>query len=132
MKSLLLILTGLLVGALCALAAAKAVATRHAHERATMVVLAHHMDALRRIGDEAACAGEPVLERLQQIGFAAQELKFAFPDLDTPGSEFARRRHDLQQAADSAAADGIGSCQDLAQATGTLARVCQECHRRYQ
>lgn len=132
MKSLLLILTGLLVGALCALAAAKAVATRHAHERATMVVLAQHMDAMRRAGDDTACADDGIRQRLQQISFAARELTYAFPDLDTPGSEFARRRHDLQQAADTAVAQGIDDCQALAQTTGTLARVCQECHRRYQ
>ncbi len=132
MKSLLLILTGVLVGSLCALAAAKALATRNAHERATMVVLAHHMDAMRRAGDDADCTGDAMRQRLQQVSFAARELSFAFPDLDTPGSEFARRRQDLQRAADGISAEGIEDCNALVQATGTLARVCQECHRRYQ
>lgn len=132
MKSLLLILVGLLVGTLCAFAASKALGMRQAHERATMVVLAHHMDAMRRAADETACTDALMVQRLQQISFAARELVFAFPDLDTPGSEFARRRNDLEQVAGTAAADGISDCAALARTTGALARVCQDCHRRYQ
>lgn len=130
MKSLALLLIGLLVGALCALAAANALSKHGAHGRATMIVLAHHLDELRAMHDDADCASDETRHHLEQIAFAAREIGYAFDNLIEHEPTFARRSDDLHNLAKQPAS--ISNCAELDRKISALGDSCQACHRRFR
>lgn len=130
MKSLALLVIGLLAGALCALAAVNALSKRGAHGRAAMIVLAHHLDELRATRGDAECASGETRNRLEQIAFAVREIDYAFDDLIKREPAFARRSADLRHLAERPVS--ISSCAELDRTIGELGDSCQACHRRFR
>lgn len=130
MKSLFLLLIGLVVGALCAIAAANALAKRSAHGRATMIVLAKHLDALRGMGLERDCAGDQATQRAGQIAFAAREIDYAFGRLAQDEPLFSRRSAGFRRIAEKGGT--FSSCSDLGRWTEELGGSCQACHRDFR
>lgn len=130
MKTIVLMLIALFVGAACAFALANAWAKRGAHGKAPMVVLAKHVEALRALDGDAACAGPQARRHQEQIAFAAREIEFAFAERhhDTPA--FRRRSADFLAIAGSPPA--IAGCPDLDRYLGALGDGCKACHREFR
>lgn len=131
MKVVVLLLIGLLAGALMALAAANVLSLRGAHPRAVMVVLERHLDGLRALPDEAACAGQEARTRLGQIRFAAREIDFGFHPWRDESTAFGRRSDAFQQLA-SRVDMPVPDCSTLHARITELERGCQECHREFR
>lgn len=129
MKALVLLLVGLLAGALCTAALVNALGKRNAHERAVMVVLARHMDGLRIAADDQDCAGPQVQARLGQVAAAASEMDYAFATWDDP--VFARHTRRFQALAQAAPAQ-VRDCRTLAEAIEAFDASCRTCHRDFR
>lgn len=129
-QSLIVLLIGLIVGAVGAFAAAQALAKRGAHPRASMVVLARHVEHLRGLQGDAACTGEPAWNRLRQVHFAAKEIDFAFAAQVQADPAFARRSKEFQGA--TTLPDKMAGCADLEHWLTQVGRGCQACHRDYR
>ncbi|MFB9068595.1 hypothetical protein [Pseudofulvimonas gallinarii] len=129
-KTLVVLLIGLVVGAVCAFSVAQALAKKGAHGRATMIVLARHVDHLRALQDDAACTGGKAWSRLQQIHFAAREIDFAFATPEGPDPGFARRSQEFQSA--TVLPEKLSGCADLDSWLGEVRKGCQACHRDYR
>lgn len=129
-QSLVVLLIGLIVGAVGAFSAAQALAKRGAHARASMVVLARHVDHLRALQGDAACTGETAWNRLRQIHFAAKEIDFAFAAQVKADPAFARRSGDFQTA--TILPEKMAGCGDLERWLTEVGRGCQACHRDYR
>jgi len=127
LKALILLAIGVFVGVFCTLAATNALAKRNAHARAVMVVLARHMDELRRMAVDADCeAGARY--HVEQIASAAGDIDFAFPMMkdDTRFSRRSAHFRDLAVAATSM------SCANLPDQVSRLADDCTACHRQFR
>lgn len=131
MKAVILLLIGLLAGAMMALATANVLAMRGAHPRAVMVLLERHVDGLRALPDEAGCTGPEGRVRLGQVRFAAREIDFGFRQWRTESPAFGRRSDAFQALAGRLDAP-VSDCADLHTRLTELERGCQDCHRDFR
>lgn len=129
-KFLIALSIGLVVGAVGAFSVAQSLAKRGAHARASMVVMARHVDHLRRLEDDAACTSEKAWARLQQVHFAAREIDFAFAAQVQADPAFARRSQEFQAA--TALPAKLAGCGELESWMSDVRRGCQACHRDYR
>lgn len=130
MKSLILVLIGLAVGAICAIAAANALAKRSAHGHATMTILAYHLDALRKMNREADCAGDLARQHAHQIVFASREIGYAFERFAQEEPAFARRNQAFAHLVERLGP--FANCGELSAWTKELGSGCQTCHRDFR
>lgn len=131
MRLIALFLIGLAIGAFATAALVNALGKRGAHARASMIVLAHHVDALRRLGDDSLCAGARANEHWQQLRFAANEIGYAFAEQIETGPTFRRRNEQFVELVNRSLAD-IENCDQLSQRVRELEQGCQNCHREFR
>lgn len=129
MKALVMLLVGLLAGALCTAALVSATGKRNAHERAVMVMLARHVDALRDAHAGRACATDAAQARLGQVAAAAREMDFAFAGWDDPVFQRQTRRF---QDVTGAAATQVVDCPTLQRTLEAFEDSCRSCHREFR
>lgn len=129
-KFLIALSIGLIVGAVGAFSVAQALAKRGAHARASMAVLARHVDHLRGLHDDAVCTGENTWARLQQVHFAAREIDFAFAAQVQADPAFSRRSQEFQAA--TVLPERLAGCDELESWMSQVRRGCQACHRDYR
>ena len=129
MRSVLILLAGLLVGALAAFSAANALRQRNAWPRGVMAVMQHHLGELRRLqraGNCQAAATAPHWQRLAQIG----------ADIGPSQPGFAPDYHDQARRfvalAGGHAAAPPADCKALDAPLQQVAEACQNCHRDYR
>lgn len=131
MRLLVVFLIGLAIGAFCAAAVLNALSKRGAHHRASMVVLAYHVDALRSLDQDRECAGPAAIRHWSQIGFAAREIGHAFSrEIDANG--VFRRRNDQFMTLVERPLFDIDGCAALAPRLRELEQGCQSCHREFR
>lgn len=131
MRIALALALGLAVGFALALIAARAISAFGAHPRATMVIMARHMDALRAANGADACDDRQVDARLGQLHAMAREIDFAFAGTGARQDGFERRARQFATVAGRQADRGIG-CQGLDTALAELGTACQDCHRDFR
>lgn len=129
MRSLLILLAGVLVGALVAFSAANALYQRNAWPRGVMHVMQHHVGELRRLqrgNDCAAARSAPHFERLAQT---AADIAPSRPDEKPDYRDQAQRFLDLNAGLAAAAP---ADCRGLDTALQQISDACQGCHRDYR
>lgn len=131
MRTIIALALGLAIGFALALVVARTLATFGAHPRATMVVMARHMDALRAAHGAADCDDAEVDARLDQVRAMAREIDFAFAG-DGPDHASFRRRSGQFQSQAQARAEAGGGCAGLGTALAELGQGCQDCHRDFR
>lgn len=131
MRTLIALVLGLAVGFVLALIAARALATIGAHPKATMVVMARHLDALRLANGASDCDDAVAAARLDQVRAMAREIDFAFPGDGPEHAAFRRRSGQFRSLAETAATTS-GGCTGLATALAELGQGCQDCHRDFR
>jgi hypothetical protein len=123
-------LIALFVGAACAFSVANALAKRGAHGKASMIILARHVDALRAMDSDAVCTGPDARAHQEQIAFAAREIEFAFTDLHRDSPTFKRRADGFRTVAGQPPA--TSGCAGLDQYLGSLDEGCKACHQEFR
>ncbi|NID15246.1 cytochrome c [Luteibacter yeojuensis] len=129
MRPLLLVILGLVVGAMGATFALSALRQGTPFHRGVMAVMQHHMGVLRSNVRARQCDAKATANRFSRMRQAAGDLREAFPDMDASFYEAAGR---LDQALDGAAATAPATCEALARAVAPVGEACQACHRQYR
>jgi len=127
MRSLVLVLSGLAVGAIAAANIINALRQRDAYPRGLMSVMQHHYAALREDLRRNHC-GDSTLAHLPPLRDMQTELAAAVYGDDTPDApfrEFDQRLHDALAAAPA-------NCTELAPAVDKIGAACDACHRQYR
>ena len=129
MRSLILLVLGLGVGAIAATSAVNALRQRDAYPRGLMNVMQHHYATLRGEVREQRC-GDSSIHVTALKALAADIDGAIFPDA-TPESPFLEYEHRLGDAlAQAAAASNL--CPALAPAVEKITAACDACHRQYR
>jgi hypothetical protein len=129
MRPLLLVILGLVVGAMGATFALSALRQGTPFHRGVMAVMQHHMGVLRSNVRARQCDAKVSAGHLSRMREAAGDLHEAFPDMDAPFYEAAGH---LGTALDGAAAAAPATCAALARAVAPVGEACQACHRQYR
>jgi hypothetical protein len=130
-RSLVLLLVGLAVGALCTLIAINALHRGTAYPNAVMAVMGQQMKALDQSIKASRCASTDLTPRLQTLRMVANDIEPAFVDMKDE-VQFGRYASDLRAEADAALMAPPASCKDATAALSRLDKACDSCHRDYK
>lgn len=129
MRSLILVLIGLVLGAFGAHMVERTIQLRHAYPRAVMDVMQHHFVAMRNEAKSGTCPAATTQNHLKAMIGISHEIGPAFGTGDAHFNDLANRlRQSLQQSADNTPVD----CKGLATALSVISGRCDDCHREYR
>jgi cytochrome c556 len=129
MRPLLLVILGLVVGAMGAIFALSALHQETPFHRGVMAVMQHHMGALRANVRAKQCDAKVSAGRVARMRDTAGDIREAFPDMDAP---FYAAGDTLVTALDGATAAPPATCEALSTALSRIGEACQACHRQYR
>jgi cytochrome c556 len=131
MRSLVLLLIGLAVGAACTLIAVNALNRHTPYNKAVMAMMGQQMKAVDKSVKANKCAATDLVPRLQTLRFVANDIEPAFAgDIDDP--QFNRYAADLRAAADAALTNPPASCAAASTTLSSLGKACDSCHRDFR
>jgi cytochrome c556 len=132
MKFLVLILVGLLVGAMGATVVVNTMRQRDAYARGLMDVMQHHYAGLRESLRARRCDASASAHAIAQMRAVGADIDTAiYPDA-TPDAPFREYSARLTAALDAAAAASPVDCNALAPHVQVIGKVCDECHQQYR
>ena len=131
MRTVVLFLVGLVVGALCTLIAVNALHRGTAYPNAVMAMMGQQMKALDHSVKASRCASTDLTPRLQTLRFVANDIEPAFTDLQQD-AQFGRYAAGLRAAADAALMTPPASCAAATAALDRLGKACDSCHRDFK
>ena len=131
MRSLVLLLVGLLVGALCTIIAVNALNRGTAYPNAVMALMGQQMKAIDKSIKQSRCASTDLTPRLQTLRFVANDIEPAFADMQDE-VQFGRYAADLRAASDAALMAPPASCAAAAATLSNIKKSCDSCHRDYK
>ncbi|MDQ0008894.1 hypothetical protein J2T07_001053 [Luteibacter jiangsuensis] len=129
MRPLLLVILGLVVGAMGATFALSALRQGTPFHLGVMAVMQHHMGVLRANVRAKQCDAKGSLAHLSRMRENAGDVREAFPGMDAP---FYGGGDKLVAAIDDAISHAPGSCAALAGVLAPIGEACQACHQQYQ
>lgn len=132
MRQLALLLTGLLIGALCAFMAARTLQQRHALPRGLMAVLQHDLAELRRAEREQRCADAGLPRRFARIEDLSGEIVGAMGSTPADDPHLADYAAALTHAGAQGRTSAPADCAALTQHVRAVAEACERCHRDYR
>ncbi|WP_448097060.1 cytochrome c [Luteibacter yeojuensis] len=128
MRPLLLVILGLVVGAMGATFAFSALHQGTPFHLGVMAVMQHHMGVLRANVRANRCEAKGSLAHLSRVRDDAGDIREAFPGMDAP---FYDGGDKLATTLDGVIAGAPASCAALAAALAPIDEACEACHRRY-
>jgi hypothetical protein len=131
MRSLILFLVGLMVGALCTVIAINALDRGTAYDHAVMALMGQQMKAVDSSIKQSRCTPADLTPRLQTLRFVANDIEPAFADMKDE-AQFGRYASDLRAAADAALMTPPASCTAATASLSNLDKACDACHRDYK
>ena len=131
MRSLVLFLVGLAVGAMCTLIAVNALDRGTSHHDAVMALMGQQMKSIDQSIKASRCASTDLTPRLQTLRFVANDIEPAFPDLQAV-EQFGRYAAGLRRAADAALMTPPANSAAAAAALTSLDKACDSCHRDFK
>lgn len=131
MRSLILLVVGLLVGALCTVIAINTLNRGTAYPNAVMALMGQQMKAMDTSIKQSRCASTDLTPRLQTLRFVANDIEPAFGDMKDE-AQFGRYAADLRSAADAALMTPPANCAAATAALSKLDKACDSCHRDYK
>lgn len=129
MRPLLLVILGLVVGAMGATFALSALRQGTPFHLGVMAVMQHHMGALRANVRAKQCDAKVSAAHLSRMQGSAGDIREAFPDMDAP---FYAADGNLVAVLDAARAAVPATCEALSSALARVGEACQSCHRQYR
>lgn len=131
MRSLILVLIGLFVGAACTLILMNALRQGTAYPNGVMAVMSAQMGALNDSVKQNRCAATDLTPRLQTLRHLGNDLEPAF--LPTPDDErFIAHASQFRAALDAALATPPSDCAAAGVALDRVKNGCQACHRDFK
>ena len=132
MKTIIVLLVGLLAGAVLATTAIGALAARDRYPTSVMVVMQANLSALQR-GLRAQDCGLPDADRhVRQLGALATEIPRAFAMLERESADFIRSREVLEDTVRTTLARPPADCEALNRSVTAIAQSCDACHNGHR
>jgi len=132
MKWIILLLVGLVAGALLATSTIGALSARDRYPKAVMVVMQANLSAMQR-GLRAGDCGLPAATRhAGQLAALVAEIPPAFGSLERDSADFVRSRQLLERAIGAVLREPPVDCEALNRSVTAIAQACDACHNGFR
>jgi cytochrome c556 len=129
MRALILLVIGLVMGAIASMFAANTLSARHTYPRGIMAIMQHHVVGLHQALRTRQCNAATNSDAFARIGHAAGEIDPAFAGADADFFTHARKLDESLAAAQAAAP---ADCPALQSALKRVDDACDSCHQLYR
>jgi len=131
MRSLILMLVGLFLGAALTLIGMNYLRQGTSYASGVMAVMGGQLKGIDRAVGQNRCSSTDILPRLQTLRDVANEIEPAFEDMQKD-TQFIRYASDLRASVDASLSAPPSSCKAAALALSQIDKTCDACHRDYK
>mgnify|MGYP003425902719 FL=1 len=131
-QALILLLVGLIIGAVCTSFAIKTLSKGSEFPKGVMALEGAHMGSLNKLQAENRCTTAEIQPHLITMRIVASDIEPAFKKVSEGDIQFVRYAGDLRRALDFQLAKSINSCPDLVTGMSEIKKACDNCHRDYK
>lgn len=132
MKSIILLLVGIVSGALLATTVVGTLDSRDRYPRSVMVVMQANLSALQRGLRTQDCGLASASGHAKQLSALAREIPFAFAALDRDSEDFVQSRERFVAAVQPLTSGPLPDCESLNAAITGIAQTCDACHNGHR
>jgi cytochrome c556 len=132
MKSVILMVLGLVIGAFGAVTALSALQRGTPLSKGMMSVMDHHLAALREMPPDGTCRAAEIQPHLRMLRALSDDMDDAFLPSGGDDALFERRIDDFAARADAAIASAPSDCAALSTVTAQIGDSCKGCHRDFR
>lgn len=132
MKWMIVLLVGLVAGALLATSAIGALSARNRYPKAVMVVLQANLSAMQRGLRAKDCGLFEATRHAGQLAALTAEIPPAFASLERDSADFVRSREVLEQSIGAVLREPPADCEALNRSITAIAQACDACHNGFR
>jgi hypothetical protein len=132
MRSVLLLILGLAVGALAAVKVNNVLHMRSAYPDGVMSVMQHHLGTLAQSMRQGKCPANATQWHLQRLKAMQPDIVPAFAGDVGRKPDFRKHAQKLDAAIDAALASAPADCPALNKAVSNIGGACKSCHEVYR
>lgn len=138
MRSVVMLVLGIVMGAVCSTMALRALSAGSEYPKGVMALMGAHIGAVRAAVKEGQCPADTIARHAATLRLVAHDIEPAF--LPTGGDDEAFSAHAeemrrvaaaLEKVALEPAADG-DDCAAVAEAVAAVGRGCKGCHQDFR
>ena len=131
MRSLILLLIGLALGAAFTLIGMNYLSRGTAYPNGVMAVMKAQVKALDTSMKQNRCAPTDLIPRLQTLRYVANDIEPAFESFQGD-AQFGRYAGDLRASLDTTLLTPPANCAAASAAFDSIGKACDSCHRDYR
>lgn len=132
MRSVLLLILGLVVGALGAVKVNNVLHMRNAYPNGVMSIMQHHLGTLAQSMRQGKCPAAATQLHLGRLKAMQPDILPAFAGDVGTKPDFQDHAHKLDSAIDAALAAAPADCPSLRKAVSKIGGACKSCHEKYR
>ncbi|KGI78450.1 cytochrome c [Oleiagrimonas soli] len=132
MRSVLLLILGLVVGALAAFKVSNVLHMRDAYPRGVMSVMQHHLGTLAQAARQGTCPADATQLHLQRLQAIQGDIVPAFAKDVGAKPDFRDHARKLEDAIAAALQSPPADCPALQKALSNIGGTCKSCHEVYR
>lgn len=132
MRSVLLLILGLAIGALGAAKVSSVLHMRDAYPRGVMSVMQHHLGTLAQSMRQGKCPAQDTQLHLERLKAMQPDILPAFAGNVGTKPDFQQHARKLDAAIDAALAAAPADCPALRKAVSQIGGECKSCHEAYR
>ena len=132
MRSILLLVLGLAVGALGAVKISQVLSMRDAYPRGVMNVMQHHLGTLAHSMRLGKCPAQSMQMHLERLKAMQPEVLQAFAGGLADKDDFRKHAGKLEAAVDGALSATPTTCPAVQKVVSQIGGACKSCHEAYR
>lgn len=132
MRSILLLVLGLVVGALAAAKVTSVMQMRDAYPRGVMSVMQHHLGTLAMSVRQGQCPAQATQMHLAGLKAMQPDVLQAFSGSLSGKADFRKHAQQLEASVNDAIAAAPAACPALQKAVSQIGGACKSCHEAYR
>ncbi len=132
MRSVLLLILGLVIGAVGAFKVSNVLHMRDAYPRGVMSVMQHHLGTLGQSLRQGTCPAADSQLHLERLKAMQGDILPAFAGDVGSKPDFRQHARKLEAAVDAALAAAPADCPALDKAVSRIGGACKSCHQTYR
>lgn len=131
MRSVVMLVVGLVIGAVCTTMALRALNQGSEYPQGVMALMGVHLGAVRKAVEAGRCEAGEMARHAATLRLVAHDIEPAFlAGGDEPA--FAAHAVELRQAAGALEQAAGAGCAALSEAAASVGRSCKACHQEFR
>jgi len=132
MRSLVMLVLGLVIGAICTTMALRALSQGSEYPKGVMALMGAHFGAVRKAVEAGQCEADTMARHAATLRLVAHDIEPAFLPTGGDDEAFAAHAEKLRMQAQALEQAASAGCAALSEAAGAVGQACKACHQDFR